>query len=89
MSFEYILSDELEAVLARLTKRDRQLALAVVKEIEQIAALDEETINHFKNLRGNLSDYKRAHIGSFVLMFKVSGDRIVFDKLLHHDEVYR
>jgi mRNA-degrading endonuclease RelE of RelBE toxin-antitoxin system len=89
MSFDYTLSDELEAVLARLTKRDRQLALAVVKKIEQVAALDESTINHLKNLKGDLQDYKIVHVGSFVLMFKVLGEHILFDKLLHHDEAYR
>lgn len=89
MSLDYILSDELEAVLEKLGRKDKILALAVVKKIEQIASLDEEGVEHFKNLRGNLKNYKRVHVGSFVLMFKVHGKTIVFDKLLHHDDAYK
>jgi mRNA-degrading endonuclease RelE of RelBE toxin-antitoxin system len=89
MSLNYILSDELESVLEKISVKNKPLAIAVVKKIEQIAALDETTVQHFKNLRGNMKEYKRVHVGSFVLLFKVHGDIIVFDKLLHHDDAYK
>jgi mRNA-degrading endonuclease RelE of RelBE toxin-antitoxin system len=85
----YILSDELEAVLKKLGKKDRQLAIAVARKIEQITSLDETSVQHFKNLRGNMKEYKRVHVGSFVLMFKIHGNLIVFDRLIHHDKAYK
>jgi mRNA-degrading endonuclease RelE of RelBE toxin-antitoxin system len=43
---------------------------------------------NFKNLRRGMSDYKRVHIGKFVLFFKVEKDVIIFDRFVHHDEAY-
>ncbi|MBA3064784.1 addiction module toxin RelE [Candidatus Woesearchaeota archaeon] len=81
-------TSRIEKLLRKLKQKDPALFRAVQRKINQIAQLDRETINHFKNLRGNMSNYKRVHIGSFVLMFKVENDTIIFDKLRHHDEAY-
>ncbi len=35
-----------------------------------------------------MKQYKRVHIGSYVLTFKVEGDRVIFVELLSHDEAY-
>lgn len=88
MSFDYILSDELKVIFRKIAKKDKELSISIKKKINQIIALDKDTIKHFKNLRGNLKEYKRVHIGSFVLMFKVHENLIIFDKFLHHDEAY-
>jgi len=81
-------TSEIEKLLRKLKQKDPALFEAVQRKINQIAQLDRKTINHFKNLRGNMSNYKRVHIGSFVLMFKVENDIIIFGKLRHHDEAY-
>ena len=78
----------LQDTLAKLKRKDLALFRAVQKKINQLARLDESAINHFKNLRGNLRDYKRVHVGSFVLIFKVEKDTIIFDRFMHHDEAY-
>jgi len=78
----------IEKLLRKLKQKDPALFRAVKRKIDQIAKLDRETINHFKNLRGDLSNYKRVHVGSFILMFKVENDTIIFDKFRHHDEAY-
>ncbi len=83
------LTDELSRVLERLKKKDNALFAQVWKKISQIASLDCITIGHFKNLRGNMSRFKRVHIGSFVLTFQVIEDRIVFEALEHHDRAYK
>ena len=88
MSFNVITSDGLKETLKRLKRKDTVLFKQVQKKINQVASFDETTIQHFKNLKGNLSDYKRVHIGSFVLFFEISGDIIIFDRLVHHDEAY-
>lgn len=78
----------IKKVMLKLHKRDPALFRAVQKKVNQIAKLDMTAINYFKNLKGPLKEYKRAHVGSFVLMFKLEGDTIIFDRLLHHDEAY-
>lgn len=92
MTFNYVLSDRLKDTLRILSKRNRQLALEANKKIRQILLCDDNTINHYKNLRHDLSEYKRAHVGkSFVLIFKVFHREkiILFDRLEHHDDAYR
>ena len=88
MSFNFTISPELERRLDKLARKDKPLALAVRKKIQQIISCDETTIHHFKNLRGSMSDYKRVHIGNFVLFFKVEKDIIIFDRFVHHKEAY-
>ena len=78
----------IEEVLQKLKRKDAALFRAVQKKINQIASLDKTAIQHFKNLRRGLKDYKRVHVGSFVIMFKVEGDAIIFAKFGHHDEAY-
>ncbi len=74
--------------LDKLSQRDKALATAVLKKIRQITRQDAAFVEHLKNLRGPMKQYKRVHIGSHVLTFKVEGDQVVFVQLLHHDETY-
>jgi mRNA-degrading endonuclease RelE of RelBE toxin-antitoxin system len=83
-----VTSDELTRTLKRLKGSDPTLFGRVQKKINQIATFDGVSINHFKNLRRNMSNYKRVQIGSFVLLFRVEEDTIIFDRLVHHDEAY-
>lgn len=90
--FSFDLSHELQEVLAKIRKKNPGLARAVDKKIVQITQLnDETTINHFKNLRHDASDYKRMHVGSFVLFFHVFEKErfILFTKFVHHDDAYK
>ena len=61
----------------------------VEKKIVQIASSDPLAIQHYKNLRSPLNDYKRVHIGSYVLLFRVQTESIIFEALEHHDQVYQ
>lgn len=83
-----VTSDELIITLKRLKGSDPTLFGRVQKKINKIATFDGVSINHFKNLRRNMSNYKRVQIGSFVLLFRVEEDTIIFDRLVHHDEAY-
>jgi len=88
MSFNFIITPSLAKQLNKLAHKDKPLAIAIRKKIFQIINSDITFINHFKNLRHNLKNYKRAHIGSFVLMFKFEGNTIIFDRFSHHDKAY-
>lgn len=91
MSFEFALSEELKAEIIVLAKKDKTITEAINKKIKQIIQSDEFTIDHYKNLKHDLSEYKRVHImKSFVLLFKVYKEKnfILFVKFGHHDEIY-
>jgi mRNA-degrading endonuclease RelE of RelBE toxin-antitoxin system len=60
-----------------------------MKKIEEI--LSNEDLDHYKNLRVPLQNFKRVHVrGPFVLTFKYikSEDKIVFYDFDHHDYIY-
>jgi mRNA-degrading endonuclease RelE of RelBE toxin-antitoxin system len=88
MTLKFFITPELGKTLYKLARKDRALAIAVRKKITQIISNDIIFVEHFKNLRGDLFNYKRVHVGNFVLMFKVEGDAIIFDKFRHHDRAY-
>jgi mRNA-degrading endonuclease RelE of RelBE toxin-antitoxin system len=66
--------------------------MEVRKKMDQIVSMDEASIDHYKNLRYGLSDWKRVHVGkSYVLFFRVYKKEgiVLFQKLMHHDDAYR
>lgn len=92
MAFSFNLSDELKAAIKVLAKKDKKTTEILGRKIKQIADSDEIAIDHYKNLRYGLGEYKRAHVAkSFVLLFKVfkKERHILFDKFGHHDSIYR
>lgn len=89
--FQLKLSDDLEKTLNK-RRKEKKFIEAVLNKMDEICSQDYETINHYKNLRNDLSDYKRVHImKSFVLTFKVvkSENTVYFIKLVHHDDAYK
>ncbi len=89
MSFSFEISDGLKKILDKLRYKDRNLAIAVRKKIIQIINSDSVSIGHFKNLRHDLSHLKRVQVGSFVLVFRIKGDVIIFEDFDHHDRIYK
>lgn len=92
MPFRYDFSDELEDTLKKLFSKDKTRYEIFFKKVNEIVSRDHNSIDFYKNLRHDLKEYKRVHIDkSFVLLFKVfkKENFILFDKLKHHDEVYK
>ncbi|MBI5222848.1 type II toxin-antitoxin system RelE/ParE family toxin [Candidatus Micrarchaeota archaeon] len=92
MTFSFDLSDSLSEVLSKLAKLDPRRAELIYKKIRQIIESSDSGIEHYKNLRYNLSDYKRVHIDrSFVLIFQVfkTEKHILFISFDHHDKIYK
>jgi YafQ family addiction module toxin component len=80
---------KLKKNLTKLNKRDKATYEAIIKKMDEILSC--EDINHYKNLRAPLQEFKRVHVkGSFVLTFKylISEDIIVFYDFNHHDRIY-
>ncbi len=85
MTFTYDLSDVLKKKLKKYCHRDKVLYEACIKKMEEIVVNPE----HYKPLRYNLKGERRVHVkGSFVLVFEVIGDVVMFYDLDHHDNIY-
>lgn len=86
---EFSISDDLEKILVKLKKKDKVMAEAVLKKIEEIVNCEE--ISHYKNLRGSMQDLRRVHVGSFVLTFTYDPrtHKVEFIDFEHHDTAYR
>jgi YafQ family addiction module toxin component len=92
MAFTFDLSDNLKVTIRELLKKDKARVLILNKKIKEIVNCTEKEIDHYRNLRHGLSDYRRVHIDrSFVLIFRVfkKEKHILFERLEHHDRVYK
>jgi YafQ family addiction module toxin component len=90
--FKFQISDKLKKIIETLNKRDRARSLIIAKKIQEIINNDSKSVQRYKNLRYNLSDYKRVHIDkSFVLIFRIFEEEnfILFERLDHHDNIYK
>ncbi len=88
--FDFELKESLERKFKKIAKKDKQLMIATYKKISEIVANTPDTINRYKNLRHDLKEFKRVHIGHFVLSFKVDSKKnlIIFEDLEHHNNAY-
>ena len=86
--YNFEVSKELQTKLKKLFKKDRALHEQVMKEIKEI--VNSGNIEHYKNLRYNMKDSKRAHVGHFVLVFQFDKRKniVLFDDFDHHDKIY-
>ncbi len=82
------ISEELQRKLGKLSRKNKLLYEQVLRKIREIIASAD--VEHYKNLRYNMKDSKRAHIGHFVLVFQYDrqSNTISFDDFDHHDKLY-
>ena len=89
--FSFDLTDELKFKINKLVRKDKKKVEIINKKIKEIINCTPETVQHYKNLRYDLKEFKRVHIDkSFVLTFRVDLARnfILFADFDHHDDVY-
>lgn len=86
---EFEVKPELEKKLIKLFKKDKKNYEKVMKKIKEI--INSYDVDHYKNLRHDMKDSKRVHIGHFVLIFSYdkSKDFVSFEDFRHHDDIYR
>ena len=78
---------DLDKILKKLAKWDKVQYEALLKKIEEVTY--SVKLEHYKNLKAPLNNYKRVHVySSFVLLFKVEKEVIVFRYYDHHDRIY-
>ena len=71
--------------LVKLSKKNKTLYSQVVKKIDEILISE----IHYKNLRYDMNDFKRVHIGHFVLVFRYVDNKVIFEDFEHHDNIYK
>lgn len=86
--YNFEVSEELERILIKLSKRDRVLHQQVLKKIKEI--VNSGDVEHYKNLRYKMKDSKRVQVGHFILVFQYdkTSNIIKFDDFDHHDNIY-
>jgi len=82
-------SKNFDKILKKLSKKDKQSYKNLLTKMNEI--LSSESLEHYKNLKYNLKDFKRVHVGSFVLAFKYNKneDLVYFSDFNHHDNIYK
>ena len=85
---KFRIEERLEKILIKLEKKNKTLYNQLKKKINEI--LNSENVEHYKNLRHDLSEFKRAQVGHFVLIFRYhkKDDIISFEDFDHHDKIY-
>ncbi len=69
----------------KVIKKDSVLVDRLNKKIDQILGNPE----HYPPKRYDLKGKRSAHVGSYVILFEVVGEIVIFHKFRHHDHVYR
>ena len=79
---------ELEKKLVKIFKKDKFTYEKIIKKVEEV--VNSESIEHYKNLRYNMKESRRVHLGHFVLVFSYnkSEDFLSFEDFDHHDNIY-
>ena len=85
----YEILPSLQKKLNKLSKRDSTLYGQVFNKIEEV--ISSGNVEHYKNLRHDMKDKKRVHLGHFVLVFRFikAENKIIFDDFDHHDNIYK
>lgn len=80
-------SDSFLKTLKKLRKTDSQMYDRVKKKMIEIL----DNPDHFKPLSKVLKKYRRAHIGSFVIAFRIieEENKVKFVDYDHHDKIYK
>ena len=84
MDYSIELSEEFQKSMDKLKKKDNVLFKKIRKKLIDIS----EKPEHYKPLKNILAGYRRTHVGSFVLIYKIEENVIRIISLDHHDKAY-
>jgi len=86
---EFEIKPTLNKILKRLFKKNKEIYDQAIKKIDEV--VNSYDIEHYKNLRYDMKDSKRVHLGHFVLIFSYDKQRdfVSFEFLDHHDSIYK
>ncbi len=86
--YNWKISEHLQDIMKKLAKKNKLLYEQLLKKINEI--ISSVDIEHYKNLRYDMKDSKRVHMGHFILVFQYDkgANTINFDDFDHHDKIY-
>jgi len=86
--YNYEIRPNLQKIIKKLFKKDNKTRERIIKKIEEI--INANSIEHYKNLRHGLKNFKRIQIKEKVLIFSFnkSTNTIIFEDFDHHDKIY-
>jgi YafQ family addiction module toxin component len=78
--------ESVDAIFRKLSKKDKVSFEYISKKIQEIR----ENPYHFKPLRNPMQNYRRVHIGNYVLVFSINENSktVIIERYKHHDEIY-
>ena len=87
--YSHEIKPHLKKILEKLSKKDKSTYEQILKKINEI--IKSGSIDHYKNLKHDMKDCKRVHIGHFVLVFSFDARQnlVSFEDYDHHDNVYK
>ena len=86
---DFEIKPSLRKKLIKLLKKDKSLYHKIIKKIKEVTSSGD--VEHYKNLRNDMKDSKRVHIGHFVLVFCYNKEKnfISFEDFDNHDNIYK
>jgi mRNA-degrading endonuclease RelE of RelBE toxin-antitoxin system len=84
MSFTPARTDRFKQDYVSVIRKNRGFQAQVDNKLVQILDNPEA----YKPLKKPLHGYKRAHIGPYVVTFRIKDEVVIFTRLAHHDEIY-
>ena len=81
----FVFSVEFKKILQKLAKKDR---LTLKKVEDQVYKIISNPLAG-KPLRNVMKNYRRVHLGSFVLVYKIENEEITFADYDHDDRIYK
>lgn len=87
--YKFEIKPQLDKILKKLLKKDKNLYEQILKKIEEI--VNSSDVEHYKNLKHDMKECKRVQIGHFVLIFSFikKNNFISFEDFDHHDNIYK
>ena len=87
--YNYEINPSLRDILNKLSKKDNPVYERVLKKIDEITKSFD--VEHYKNLKYDLKEFKRVQVGEKVLVFKFDKkiNLIKFIDFDHHDNIYK
>ena len=78
--------ESVDKTFQKLFKKDKVSFEYINKKILEVR----ENPYHFKPLKKPLQNFRRIHIGSFVLFYSINEltKTIIIEKYIHHDQAY-
>ena len=83
------INEYLQDILKKLSKKDQSLHEQILKKMDEI--INAYDLEHYKNLRYDMKNSKRVHLGFFVLVFQFDKktNTILFNDFDHYDNIYK